>query len=165
MKNLRTQIMAQASTLIGAGLFVGAAVGVAAVVLASDELSARDILVLGYGLLGVVLALVLAVTFWLSVDDSISLGPHHRPSKIYESLAAGLMTTLAAVLAGVIGASGSYLFPAFGFPAIFRGFASVEFQQSVIQAIGMQGLLLMLGSLLLTGGIAAVVVHQRVRDD
>lgn len=165
MKNLRTQLMAQASTLIGAGLFVGAGAGVAAVVFGSDEPTARDILVIGYGVLGGVLALVLAMTFWLSADDSISLGPHHRPSRLYESLGAGLITTLLVVLAGVIGASGSYLFPAFGFPAIFRGFASVEFQQSVIQAIGVQGLLLLLGGLLLIGGIATLIVHRQVRDD
>lgn len=74
--------MAQAGTLLGAGLFVGAAAGVGAVMFGSDEATARDILMLGYGALGVVLALVLAMTFWLSVDDSLSLGPHHRPQPI-----------------------------------------------------------------------------------
>lgn len=166
MTNIRTQIMAQASVLLGAGLFVGAAAGVAAVVFGGgDESTTRDILVLGYAALGVVLALVQIMFFWLSADDSISLGPHHRPSQLYESLAAGLATTAIAVLLGIIGASGSYLFPAFGFPAIFRGFASVEFQQSVIQAIGVPGLLLMMGGLLMIGVIATVVVHWRVRDD
>ncbi|XWX05415.1 hypothetical protein VZO05_07595 [Aggregatilineales bacterium SYSU G02658] len=162
---MRTQIMAQASTLLGAGLFVGAAAGVAAVVFGGDEAAARDLLVLGYGALGVVLALVLAMTFWLSVDDSLSLGPHHRPSQLYESLTAGLLTSVTAALLGVVGASGAYLFPAFGFSAIFGGFASVEFQQSVVQAIGVPGFLLLLGGVAAVGVAATVVVHLQGRDD
>lgn len=161
---IRTQILVQAGTLLGGGPVVGSLAGIAAVLFGNTPDGTAAILAAGYLVLGGVLGILLLLTLWLSQDNSLSIDAGHKPRSVYTSLWWALLVTTTASLAGVIGASFTFLFPAFGFPGLFKGLGTAEFQQAVLGRIGINGFLFVLGLTLLMGLTGTLMTVIRVKN-
>lgn len=156
-RHIGLQIQYQALTIMGIGGAVGAVAGLLS--LLSGSLDEAALTITRVYQIGLPLACgaMMLLTIWLSQDNGFRVEKDHQPRLIYQSLPSVLITTTAAAILGTLGASIAFLFPAVGFPSLFKGFA--EIQSIILRSIGLSSFVFLLGSTLVVGLVAAVFAY------
>lgn len=156
-RHIGLQIQYQALTLTGIGGPIGAIAGLLSLLSGSIDEAALTITRVYQIGLPLACAAMMLLTIWLSQDNGFRVEKDHQPRLIYKFLPSLLITTIAAAVLGAIGASAVFLFPAVGFPSLFKGFADI--QSIILRSIGLESFVLLLVVTLVTGLAGAVFAY------